>query len=374
MPPSITAQFFINSLIALKSQYERSLTNADTKAILLREQLSHVNALLLNQLVPTKAHIKSAEPALILEEADTQVERLTLSPAATEAPVSDTPKPKASTRKAKAALEPTLASGKRSPRPLLPAYVGLKRLEAIAQLLQSTPEQDVTAAQVGEGLFGNLSAADHKAERKRLNTLLYQGEKRKLWQKGTAPASYRIGASKTDENIQRTAAKSQPQAKANVKTEKAIALEPRLTLGLLPVHKGLNKLEAIQKVLIEQSGHVLHQDTIFQLLYGDVSPDVLKVERLRIRASLVQGVTKGLWEKAPQPSSYWVSVSSGRKSKAGAVPVESSIEVPAASPRKPGRKPKAAAASKARSSQKPATPKQKQAELVKLIRKANIQI
>jgi hypothetical protein len=42
----------------------------------------------------------------------------------------------------------------------------------------------------------------------------------------------------------------------------------------------------------------------------------------------VQGVTKGLWKKAPQPSSYGVSASSG--------------------------KPKAAAASKARSSQKPA--------------------
>jgi hypothetical protein len=355
MPSTTTEKNFFDSLIALKSQYERSLTNADTKAILLREQLSHVNALLLNQLVPTKAHIKSAEPALTLEEADVRVERLSLAPAATEAPVSDTPKPpKASNRKAKAAPESDLASGKRSPRPLLPAYEGLRRLEAIAQLLQTTPGEEVTIDALIHGLFGDLSAADHKAERKRLNTLLYQGEKRKLWQKGTAPASYRIGASKNDENIQRTAAKLQPQVKANVKAEKAIALEPRLTLGLLPVHKGLNKLEAIQKVLIEQSGHVLHQDTIFQLLYGDVSPDVLKVERMRMRASLVQGVTKGLWKKAPQPSSYGVSASSGKPKAIGAVPVESSIEVPAASPRKPGRKPKAAAASKARSSQKPA--------------------
>jgi hypothetical protein len=92
MPSTTTEKNFFDSLIALKSQYERSLTNADTKAILLREQLSHVNALLLNQLVPTKAHIKSAEPALTLEEADVRVERLSLAPAATEAPVSDTPK------------------------------------------------------------------------------------------------------------------------------------------------------------------------------------------------------------------------------------------------------------------------------------------
>jgi hypothetical protein len=84
----------------------------------------------------------------------------------TEAPVSDTPESKS------AAPEPTPASGKRSPRQLLPAYDGLKRVEAIAQLLQATPGQDVTTDQISEGLFGKLSAADHKAERKSLNTQL----------------------------------------------------------------------------------------------------------------------------------------------------------------------------------------------------------
>jgi hypothetical protein len=330
MPLTTSEQSPLDTLIALKTQYERSLTAANTKASHLREQLSHVNALLLNQLLLTTAPLRTeieAKVPVVEAIALASAQSLATSPAA-EAPASNSPKPKASSRKPKATAEPTPTSGKRSPRPLLPAYEGLRRLEAIAQLLQTTPGEEVTIDALIHGLFGDLSAADHKAERKRLNTLLYQGEKRKLWQKGTAPASYRIGASKNDENIQRTAAKLQPQVKANVKAEKAIALEPRLTLGLLPVHKGLNKLEAIQKVLIEQSGHVLHQDTIFQLLYGDVSPDVLKVERMRMRASLVQGVTKGLWKKAPQPSSYGVSASSG--------------------------KPKAAAASKARSSQKPA--------------------
>ena len=75
--------------------------------------------------VPPQAPIKSAEPALTLEEADAQVERLALAPAATEAPVSDTPKPQA-------AAEP--ASGNRNPRPLLHCcqLAGLTRVEAIA--------------------------------------------------------------------------------------------------------------------------------------------------------------------------------------------------------------------------------------------------
>jgi hypothetical protein len=97
MPPPLN-----DSLIALKSQYEQALTEVNTNASHLREQLSHVNALLLNQLVPTQAPIKSAEPALTLEEADALVERLALAPAVTEAPVSDTSKAKASTLKTKA--------------------------------------------------------------------------------------------------------------------------------------------------------------------------------------------------------------------------------------------------------------------------------
>jgi peptidoglycan hydrolase CwlO-like protein len=111
IPQSTPRPSPLDSLITLKSQYERSLSETETQASYLREQLSHVNALLLNQLVPPQAPIKSAEPALTLEEADAQVERLALAPAATEALVSNTPKPKASPSKSKAAPEPTPASG-----------------------------------------------------------------------------------------------------------------------------------------------------------------------------------------------------------------------------------------------------------------------
>ena len=123
MPSSTQQQDLINTLIALKTHFEQALTEADTKASHLREQLSHVNALLLNQLLPAGVHIKSAEPALTLEKADAQVERPALAPSPTiaEAPASPIPETKVSTRKAKAAPELTPVSGKRAPRPLLPA-------------------------------------------------------------------------------------------------------------------------------------------------------------------------------------------------------------------------------------------------------------
>jgi hypothetical protein len=113
------------------------------------------------------------------------------------------------------------------------------------------------------------------------------------------------------------ATKTQPKPKP--KTAKAPS-SGRESFPLLPAYEGMNKLEAIGQILSEQSGHVLHQDTIIQLLYGDLSPEVLKVESRRMRASLFQGLTKGLWQRAlKQPSSYILGkTSKARKQKSSA--------------------------------------------------------
>lgn len=150
-------------------------------------------------------------------------------------------------------------------------------------------------------------------------------------------------AVKTNQSLRQ--ASVQPKAKAAPKgvvpkEAKKVAKSDE-SLPLLPIYAGLNKLEAIAKVLTEQAGHVLHQDTILQLLYGDISPEQLTEAGRRIRASLYQGVTKGLWEKAPkQRSSYWVKSSNGRKP-------QGVTEEPATSPKtvKPKRQPKVAASS-----------------------------
>jgi hypothetical protein len=109
------------------------------------------------------------------------------------------------------------------------------------------------------------------------------------------------------------------QIKPKAKTAKAPS-SGRESFPLLPAYEGMTKLEAIGQILSEQSGHVLHQDTIIQLLYGDLSSEVLKVESRRMRASLFQGVTKGLWQRAPKhPSSYILGkTSKARKPKSSA--------------------------------------------------------
>jgi hypothetical protein len=109
---------------------------------------------------------------------------------------------------------------------------------------------------------------------------------------------------------------------------KANAPSSRKSLPLLPAYAGMTKLEAITQVLTEQSGHSLHQDSILQLLYGDLSPEQLSVESRRIRASLSQGVKKKLWQRAPkQPSCYVIKIKKGRQPKVAA---ENKITAPVA--------------------------------------------
>jgi hypothetical protein len=176
------------------------------------------------------------------------------------------------------------------------------------------------------------------------------------------------------------------QASTAIAQAKAVIASSEIsTPSLLPVYKGLNKLEAIAQILTQQSGQPLHQDTIFQLLYGDISPEVLKNESQRIRASLFQGVRKGLWDKSTdQPLSYLAkptptapaSAKPGRKPSA--LPEEKAIiegdritptqSVTQLQPAKP-KQPRKVAPGKTT-----AKPKRKQAEVIALLKKANIKV
>ncbi|WP_404786437.1 hypothetical protein [Altericista sp. CCNU0014] len=331
-------------LIALKSQYEQALTEAEANAVHYREQLSHVNAVLLNQLVPTnglpplQARIETTVPALVFApEVDASQDRPALAPApeitepAEPAAVLPT-KPRAQKDKIeKSAPDSERVTGKRVSLPLLPAYQGLKRLEAIAQILESQKGQEVTIDSITQSLFGDLSPAQHKIERLRLKTLMYQGVKLKLWEKAATPSSYLIsgqpekGKGRSNKKASQpsspapepTAETKQPRARktSQPRGQKSAQAKPksapsdkkkRISLPLLPVYKDLTKLEAIAQVLAEHRGDVLHHDTIIQSLYGDLSPQELKEERVRIKTALLGGVKNKKWKKANVPSSYFI--------------------------------------------------------------------
>jgi hypothetical protein len=319
-----------SNLIELRHHYETIIAQSQYQASQAKEQLAHIDALLVNGLLQAQALpplpkvIAPSEPASSVPALSAQAEASDPRTALEFTEDFSAPAKPSSAREAE-----QVVPGNRLPRTLLPAYQGMKRLEAIAKVLQTTPGQEVTIDSLSQALFGDLSKSDRISERKRLYTLLYQGEKRGLWEKGKSPYSYLVSASKPTEDVPSVPQVSETKSKAKASTAKASSTTApqqaspssgQDSLSLLPVYEGMNKLEAIAQVLTEQSGHVLHQDTIFQLLYGEVSPEVLSKESKRMRASLFQGVTKGLWDKAStQPSSYIAKASNGRKPKATAV-------------------------------------------------------
>ncbi|MGA7955310.1 MAG: hypothetical protein WCA07_17500 [Gloeobacterales cyanobacterium] len=307
-------------LLELRQHYQSILAQSESQAVQAKAHLAHVEALLLDGLLqelpaPETTIAPSELPSL-------PALALTAVPPTAAIAVAPTSAPKPSRLpKAKAAPEPAPVSGKRSPRPLLPAYQGLTRGEAIAQLLQATPGQEVTADGISESLFGKLSATDHKAERKSLNTQLYKGQSKKLWQKGTAPGTFTIDASTPSASVQPTPKAPATKAKTPAKTPATTAAQ-RKSLTLLPAYAELTKREAIAQVLTAASGEVLHQDTIIKSLYGDLSPEELKEERVRIKTALLTGVKDQKWQKATAPSSYLIKTTGA-----------------SAKPKRPGRKP-----------------------------------
>jgi hypothetical protein len=135
----------------------------------------------------------------------------------------------------------------------------------------------------------------------------------------------------------------------------------------------------------------LHQDTIIQMLYGDLSLEELKKERVRMDTCLRNGVKANKWKKAPVLASYVLEATAagakpkrpGRKPdpskepKSQPEPVAEAAKAPdpaeapatkakAAKP-EPGSKP---AVGKAKASKS----KRTKAELLEILQKADIQV
>jgi hypothetical protein len=360
MTANTPEQTSLDLLISLKSQYEYALTEANSKSGYLREQLSHVNALLLNQLLPTRSlkpllpQVDSIATALAISAPIEPVEDQPVSTpfltvtepisAPNNVPVSKPRTQKRTASKSIPKAEKASTSKRNSLTPLL-AYQGLKKLDAIAQVLEAARNQEITIDSVVQTLYGNLSAAEHKAERLRMKTALFQGVQKGMWQKATTPSCYFIGSLKGQS---RPAAKgvkaakaskaiatpvvtkpvqlkpskpSKPkQPKAQVSKAKLATIAPgskRKSLPFLTAYAGMKKLDAIEIVLKKNPGEVLHHDTVIKALYGDLSLADLKDERVRIKTALLKGVKDKRWEKSSTPSSYFLkSETAASKSKA----------------------------------------------------------
>jgi hypothetical protein len=170
------------------------------------------------------------------------------------------------------------------------------------------------------------------------------------------------------------------------------------SLTLLPEYAGMTKLEAITKALSRQPGQTLHQNTIIQLLYGELTAAQMSLESRRMRASLFQGVKRNLWQRSSeQPSSYLIEdktslhTAQSKSPPGGSAVAETSTSVKAVAKKsvgstaavssakliklKPGRPPRVSALSKkAKNALQSAQPMPRQLEVVALLRKPSFSI
>ncbi len=349
MTEKTSNQSLVNNLVALKAQYESELTEAGSKATYYKEQLVHLNALLLDRLLPSQEfgtvqpQLEQPEPVLVFTAPDKgESDRPSLPPAS----------------KAKGDSQ---APASRVSLPFLPKYQGLKKLEAIGQVMQDYVGQVLHQDTIIQLLFGDLSPAALKTERLRMKTALLQGVKKGLWSKAPKPSSYILKGSKArsaqasapaaapkaasakkkvtpaksaspvrqgkaPKTAARPAKAEKPSAKpAARKTpvkgrqaakSKAPGQSPRIILPMHSDFTGLSKIEAVEKVMAENAGKPVHIDTIIDRLFGALSSAEAKAEKGRMKDVMNRGRDRKLWNKAPAPLSFVMGSSAGTVSKA----------------------------------------------------------
>ncbi|MBD2527909.1 hypothetical protein [Nostoc sp. FACHB-133] len=78
---------------------------------------------------------------------------------------------------------------------------------------------------------------------------------------------------------------------------------------MLPIFKSLSRLEAIEQVLAEHIGTIVHIDFIVKMLYGELEPDAFKVIKGRVQSSLTHGKETNKWFSVPgEPGCYTLSL------------------------------------------------------------------
>jgi hypothetical protein len=78
-----------------------------------------------------------------------------------------------------------------------------------------------------------------------------------------------------------------------------------LKTPLLPQYEHLTKSEAIEQLLQDNEGKVLHLNYIIRALHGELKPEDIAAEKSRMSDSLKKGIAKGLWDRVPDSPGYY---------------------------------------------------------------------
>jgi hypothetical protein len=358
MSSNNTQSGFIKNLISLRDHYESVLSESERNAGHAREQLAHINALLVDQLVTPQGQLSAefsptAAPLALIGStqnsngapvAKVRPTNFTSIPAEVEAfseddgyaepELIDVPellepipmanreaakleKPQISKPAASTSKRPTAqkTSKPRSKLKLLPPYDTMSKIDAIAKLMQDHPGEILKTDQIIHHLHGELSTNDLKAERLRVRDVLKRGIKRKLWAKiADQDSTYTLdlkllksAAKATSKSTPKSTASSPLKSEAVEKPSKKTANQSRLQAASVATSKpsdspvfrpefvGKNLMDSVEKVMKANQGKAMNADAVAKVLFGELVGKALTDVKKRLNTIFSKGVQQKRW-------------------------------------------------------------------------------
>jgi hypothetical protein len=316
MPTLSDTTPFVETLIALRDRYLAAILTAPQQASHAREQLNHINALLIDQgMLPDAlsssppVHLPSAHqdsPAL----ADPIDEKYTLSTktrrASTRRTVAKMPAIVNQTR----STTPTQAQPGRSSREtiltVLPEFTGMSKTAAVAQVIADHSGQTLHLDDIIRLLHGTLDEFALREERKRMRTILWQGVERQRWERVKGKDAHYTSSNKllssTTPSKGKSPGKPVPAQSTPAQPErsgKAGKSKPT------PVISG-SLMGAVEQVLADNRGIPMRAEAIAEVLYGKLSPARFLEVKKQISDRLAKGVKTQRWQRVPRQVGVYV--------------------------------------------------------------------
>ena len=296
-------QHFVESLIALRDHYQALLEEHDRQAVNLREQLTHVNALLVDQLVLSHNQQPVSIHALINQH---QTPALTgaVDIASDESPKDLGAESTQPTSPAQSAIVQSEPAQRTSPSrrsqlggktPMLPKFQQLTKLQAVENLLSENSGTIVHIDYIIRTLYGELKQDVFKGERQRMYQTLSEGTKKHLWEK----VPEQVGCYTIDLKL------VAPELVSSIEypPHQGGTQEPQSTgkssSRMLPPYQHLTLIDAVEAIVRENTGKILTIDFVTGALYGELSGKALTEAKARIGGALWSGVHQNRWQRVP---------------------------------------------------------------------------
>ncbi len=311
---------FVEQLIAQRDRYFAYIEQYESQASYARQQLAHINALLLEQYLPASdpspiaitatRQEPSYLPALTSGTAAPEIDS-EANPPAIAKPRSKPPQPAtvAPAAKAKPAAD-RKRPGSQLQLPLLTPYAHLSKIAAVGQVLQEHRGSNVKPETIIQTIYGELKAAELKAERPRMRATLNHGARKGLWSKSKG----RGGDYSLEQPKSKTAVKKPPSNAKRSKSPKPAQPKSQPTLKRTVVKsapgkgkaRGQSLMEQVIDVMLAHPRQVMTSEVVAKEIFGSLPSREWATVRKRISGIFSQGVKEEKWQRVPNEKGAYI--------------------------------------------------------------------